>query len=764
VCASTPVEVLLLSKYDVFHRLSRSARETLRAAAQSHAESIVYLDRFHKTQKWEAYKRKVLREHVNHERIEKILPSAAVASRSAAAKPPAKSSQSRQAATVSRDSKGDTPRSSVGVTLPPLPVPLSADSGKTPDSSRSSASSNTARQALVPANELLLLAQETTAVKKCFNPEQTLGNFVLSFNMDALPSSARQRQLESVLAAEAQRQAEVLMEGNPLAFFDIKVEEKQIGASWSRTERQDGVSTAPDSPRAASVSPLRQPPPSTQNAGKSLKITSQALSQLLQENFIFSRPAEGKAEGHDARRGRLLQTKGALMNAVRKVSSPARARSPSRFNGDRAQPESSSDVDYVVLAFKGEDSEERPEGTSAPKKTPAFQIVQSARSFPAVRDAVERLQGSVGAAGLKFYALPLKTFALLPRADRSRVDEERLQLQQLGEVTGGSQRMRAMSSLSLEESTASLQSPGDSLVHFSSFQEVTVSVAADSNEARTSLAGSTVDVLPPSSPRGGNHATSPLPRRKTFNAAAGSARNSFAVASVVLSKLEAAHSRYEEPFVSVHELFSSEMEAVTYAMGLKPAQSLKSAMLCVFPIGKWIRLEHAHDWCVQVEANKREKRAPSFSRVSALPASPTSPAMASPNARSRRLTLVPEPPKPVWEQQRDEAKRLHSFICARMGAPVVDKKKDRTEESGGFTPQPLVSLEDKLDTLHDYLQATASFTARTGHGGVAMLKYRQVKRFGSIMRSRIAGTVPKSNNSNNSSPSPRASFSTITPG
>ncbi|RLN53217.1 hypothetical protein BBJ29_000511 [Phytophthora kernoviae] len=96
VSASTPVEVLLLSKYDVFHRLSRSARESLRAAAQSHAETVVYVDRFHKTQKWEAYKQKVLRDHVNHERIEKILPSAAAATRSTAGKissTPAKASQ-----------------------------------------------------------------------------------------------------------------------------------------------------------------------------------------------------------------------------------------------------------------------------------------------------------------------------------------------------------------------------------------------------------------------------------------------------------------------------------------------------------------------------------------------------------------------------------------------------------------------------------------------------------------------------------------------
>uniref|UniRef100_H3HCB7 Cyclic nucleotide-binding domain-containing protein n=1 Tax=Phytophthora ramorum TaxID=164328 RepID=H3HCB7_PHYRM len=424
--------------------------------------------------------------------------------------------------------------------------------------------------ALVPANELLLLAQEAKAMKKCLNPDRTLGNYVTSFNVDAPPSSARQRQLDGVLVAENRRQAEVLKEGNPLAFFDIKVVEKQIGASWNRTTKSlNGVEECDTNGPSGGLVPETQ------------------------------------------------------------------SHSPSRLNVDRIQTDNSGETDYVLFGIMNETSDDSPE---AIKKSPAFQILQSARSLFAAREAVERLQEDDSAASTKYYVLPFKTFALMPRADRSKIDEERLQ---------------------------------------SSFA---------------------------------------TPRKKTSNQAAAnsnSIRNTFAVASVVLSKLEVAHSQYEEPFVAVHALFSSEMEAVTHAMSLKPAQLLKSAML--------------------------------------------------------RLTLVPEPPQqPTWQQERDEAKRLHNFICARMGAPVPDKKKDRTEESGGFTPQPLVSLENKLDTLHNYLQATAAFTSRTGHGGVALLKYRQVKRFGSIMRSRIAGTLPHSNNNsggnNNSSLSPRTSFSTVVPG
>ncbi|POM75523.1 Hypothetical protein PHPALM_7365, partial [Phytophthora palmivora] len=392
---------------------------------------------------------------------------------------------------------------------------------------------NSTRQALVPANEILLLTQEAKAMTKCFHPNQTFGNYITSFNVDAPPSLARQRQLDSVLVAEERRQVEILKEGNPLSFFDIKVVDKQS--------------------------------------------------------------------------------------------------------------ESFCDTDYVLFVFRDVKNEERPEVGFVAKKSPKFQIIQSVRSRFAAREAIERLDEDNNNPCWQYYILPINNI-----------------------------------------------------------------------------------------------------------------RNKFAVVSVVLSQLEVINSQYAEPFLAVHALFASEIEAGTYAMKLKPSQSLKSAMLCVFPIGKWIHLERAHDWCVQVELNKREKRAPSISEVAPL----------SPSGRSRRLSLVSEPPKPIWQLEREEAKRLHNFICARMGAPAVDKTKDRIEESGGFTPQPIVSLEDKLDTLHSYLEATSAFTARTGHGGVAILKYRQVKRFGSIMRSRIAGALPHGNGSNhsNSSPSPNTSFSNVVPG
>ncbi|KAG6953583.1 hypothetical protein JG687_00012316 [Phytophthora cactorum] len=228
VSASTPVEVLLLS-------------------------NIVYLDRFHKTQKWEDYKQKVLREYVNHDRIEKILPSSAVAKRNAA--------------------------------------------------NRAS---------------------------------------------HAPPSSARQRHLDGVLAAEERRQAEVLKEGNPLAFFDIKVVDKQSGSSFNRV-----------------VKPLE---------------IEQQESNSVETDVVLPEYRQNANE-----------------------------------------------VDYVLVAFRNEDNEERLEG----QNSPAFQMLHSARSLSAIREAAEKFHKSFGVTRVTYYALPLNAFALLPRADRSEKDEE----QQIEEMT-----------------------------------------------------------------------------------------------------------------------------------------------------------------------------------------------------------------------------------------------------------------------------------------------------------------------------------------
>ncbi|RHY14100.1 hypothetical protein DYB36_011189 [Aphanomyces astaci] len=73
--ANTPIEVLALSKYDVFNRLSRTARETLRGHTHRHKHPVVVFDQLYKTLKWNQFKAKVVHDEVHTDRLNKVLPT-----------------------------------------------------------------------------------------------------------------------------------------------------------------------------------------------------------------------------------------------------------------------------------------------------------------------------------------------------------------------------------------------------------------------------------------------------------------------------------------------------------------------------------------------------------------------------------------------------------------------------------------------------------------------------------------------------------------
>ncbi|GLE11571.1 hypothetical protein PINS_up024046 [Pythium insidiosum] len=153
VTASTPVEVLLLSKYDVFHRLSRAARETLRAAARCPVEGVVYLDRFHKTVKWDAYKQQVLREHLDSTRLSKLLPGVAAADSTTRKNSKEKRKDSPP---TTLDKAPSTETTTVAPTTSPTTSEPIADATPPPDK----------LPQLVGANDFLLLDPERLAMAK----------------------------------------------------------------------------------------------------------------------------------------------------------------------------------------------------------------------------------------------------------------------------------------------------------------------------------------------------------------------------------------------------------------------------------------------------------------------------------------------------------------------------------------------------------------------------------------------------------------------
>ncbi|EQC36430.1 hypothetical protein SDRG_05887 [Saprolegnia diclina VS20] len=73
VTATTPIDALVLTKYDVFNRLSRGARETLWSHTRAHKAAMVVMDQLYKSLKWKAYTKHVLATEVDGQKLARRL-------------------------------------------------------------------------------------------------------------------------------------------------------------------------------------------------------------------------------------------------------------------------------------------------------------------------------------------------------------------------------------------------------------------------------------------------------------------------------------------------------------------------------------------------------------------------------------------------------------------------------------------------------------------------------------------------------------------
>ncbi|RHY29014.1 hypothetical protein DYB32_005525 [Aphanomyces invadans] len=152
-----PFNVLVLSKYDVFNRLSRTARETLRGHTHRHKQPVVVFDQLYKTLKWDEYKAQVIVVHALgwrfHYSVDKLTH-------------------------VQRGGGKHTP--------------------------------------LIEGNELLLLSpiKHSTAT-----PSKTLANYTVHYNPD-VTTQDRKALLRAVVDAHAREAMKTLDEGNPMVYLD----------------------------------------------------------------------------------------------------------------------------------------------------------------------------------------------------------------------------------------------------------------------------------------------------------------------------------------------------------------------------------------------------------------------------------------------------------------------------------------------------------------------------------------------------------------
>lgn len=833
VTASTPVEVLVLSKYDVFHRLSRAAREALRTAAHSHAESVVYLDRFHKTDKWHKYKQRVLKQHVNHERLARILPQTP-----------------RPSGNEPKTTK-KTPRRVEPQVTGPAQVSLAAETNQTAtheDVMTLVANKNV----LVDANEFLLLApHDNTALDSItMSTRPTIGHFVATFNADAPPSAARKKQLKDVLVAERRRQVAVLNEGNPLAYFDlheIKQQEKRHhaeargrAASTRRTllignaaalaaANGGGNGMSSSSVFDASLdSPL--PSPISTKAALVDKVARTVMNQFAHENFVFSRPTRPQDDdGDDAFASRNhhhhhhhhRQHHDDDSSESEQLSSSRRT---SLARKERA--EQLCDGEFVVISVHFPNSSHDPENSIVRSlQSPLVRVIQAVDSLTQAREIARRAQvrdaartqsshdsGGVQSEpplppiGLAYYLVPKKKYAVVPRSElHAHGTEDRLQRELYERFTRSSilpasagtpaarsghgkrpsvaalyssgaypERPIATAPVTSVPTSLAVVSAAEASGLFTSFQKIEFSaveqheIATGAQDEAASLRTQPQGASAPGSETQANNSTSaaepvapspPNPRPRLF-----------AVVSVILSRHEIENAAGDEPFLCVHQLFASEMQAMDAALTMTP-QHFRNVLVCVLPVDEPVHLEDAYDHCIQVESDRREKCV-SASGVSLSPkrnsrtatgagkapqsqphrrisgATSRSPGPRSPSSAAKpSSTPSSSAATTEWQAERDKAHRLHQFICSRLGQKAtLDKERREQQETTGFTPKALLTLDEKLATLHEYLESSnaAAVSARGGGGAHALGKYRQMKRFGSIMKARLGSTLATS--------------------
>lgn len=812
VTANTPVEVLVLSKYDVFHRLSRAAREALRTAAHSHAESVVYLDRFHKTDKWTKYKQRVMREYVNHERLARILPQTPRPSAPATADK-VKKKNPRRVETQASLAVGTSQSESCSTVLPS-------------ESSADVASLVAHKSPLVDANEFLLLAPHDHRVPDNASIRPTIGHFVSTYNADAPPSAARKKQLEDVLVAERRRQVAVLNEGNPLAYFDlqeIKQQEKKHHAEargrTASTRRTLLIGSAASlaaangngSPSAFSSS-LNSSLPSPMPTKVELvdKVARSVMNQFAHENFVFSRPARPQDDDTDgfAHRNRRHQHR----HGGSESESISSSRRTSSARKERA--EQLCDGDFVVVSVRFPNSKPV-NGIVRSLQSPLMRIQQATVSLSEAREIVKRMQirdvttalthnGSgealsespLLATGAAYYLVPKRKYAVVPRSElQVHAAEETLQSELWERFARSSVAPSSTSALATHSShtrrpsvsaafynsgvayperqvaTApvpsstplAMVSPAEASGLFASFQKIEFTAAEQSEITASAQEEAAASIKPQGAIKTGEAQAAVAEPSDLSPSPPSPHPRLFAVASVILSKHEIENAVGDESFLCVHQLFTSEMQAMDAALNMTP-QHFRNALLCVVPVDEPLHLEDAYDWCIQVESDRREKRE-STSGVVVSPKRNSQIGIKAPQLSHHRMSGAsnrgspgprsPGAPKPggihsstattEWQAEREKAHRLHQFICSRLGQKAtLDKERREQQEATGFTPKALLTLDEKLATLHEYLESsnTAAMNARgTGSSAHALGKYRQMKKFGSIMKARLGSTL-----------------------
>ncbi|CCI47086.1 unnamed protein product [Albugo candida] len=197
------------------------------------------------------------------------------------------------------------------------------------------------------------------------------------------------------------------------------------------------------------------------------------------------------------------------------------------------------------------------------------------------------------------------------------------------------------------------------------------------------------------------------------------------VATVIVSSQDAQTATGTTRWLCIHPNLSSELETIQSAY-LSRYRRYADALICVLPINRWIRWDEMYRYCVQMESKFARKTSLRCRKKTLM--SRMIPTENHSSLEPHAIRQVHKPPHPT------ESADLHSLICRQLGVDVT-QVSSRSEIS---TARPHVSLGQKIDALQEYLKSNRPQTTSR----VTLRSLQQMKKFGAILKTRIARVAP----------------------
>ncbi|KAF0701253.1 Aste57867_8247 [Aphanomyces stellatus] len=640
--ANTPIEALILTKYDVFNRLSRSARETLRMHTRRHQQPVVVFDQLYKTMKWEEYKRKLIGREINLDRLNKVLPHGArLVQPAAVAKPDALVLEVR-------------PKIDIWTRGADLSLQRGAK-----------------HASLIEGNDLLLLSPIKSHATR--PAAMTLADYTLNYNPD-ITTQKRDELLEHVMSNHGATALKTLDEGNPLVYLDYLAPTNTNATSASMLSTFDDFMHPADAISENFIfslpSPRKSPTklPTKPKIAPKLKATVRRGSSRRVSGGFTTLPSASRAKTSNQDIPR-IEHGFAVVNLASQELAPisphpafrvvgqfptrdeaaAAARHIETYENNHAYRSYAFKPDHPVEFYVVETARHVLVPPSTACLHSEYYCNQKLHEYLHDHGNLAKLNVQPPHSGALFPCLRstcmvglAKGVAPKPSTPNTHVD---LIATIMHDICGHAESMHFCHESTTPVDLNHTQHPKKNALHLQDIEHNHMSV----------------DV------------------KQT---------NNFAVVSTLLI------GDGSEPSFCVFGCFHTEIDATEYAEKAFPKELSDQALLCVVPMYEWIYFEDASDWCLQMRKSQdRHHLAMHKKELHAI----TQQQPAATQAKPQEI--------PLWLQEQQQGQRLNQLICTHMGVKAAADKESEKELDEAYTQRAAHSLEQKLESLQEILSS-----------------------------------------------------------